>query len=342
MSAATATAEIRAARPALLRGVLLYTIRALTGAYALSLIGAFGLRATVGESIGLLSLFYSLLHLLVIPAPFLLLGMLVTRQWGLSLLLTVGAAAAITAYVPDFLPKSAPGWAQADDVPQITLLSYNLYAQRDVSAAIAVIRDSGADVVALQELSPPAAEAFAAAFADEYPHQRLMPTASSWTAGQGVLSRYPIIEDEFWLSQQGHQRLLLDVEGAQVAVYNVHAAYPLTENGPQQRRTDVDEVLARAESEVVPVVMLGDFNLTPFNTDYGRLVDRFTDAHRAIGSGPGWTFTFMRLGMQRLGRIARLDYLFYEDAHFAALEAVPLAESGGSDHAPLFVRLAWR
>jgi vancomycin resistance protein VanJ len=340
MTAATATAEVRAARPSLLRGVIVYTFRALTGAYALSLIGALLLRATVGESMGILALFYSLLHLLVIPAPFLLLVMLIVRQWQLALLLAVGAAVAISAYVPDFLPKSAPGWAQADDAKQITLLTYNLWSQRDVDDAIAVIREADADFVALQELSPPAAATFEAAFAEEYPYRVLEAVEGRWTAGQGFMSRYPIIDGEFWLSQQGNQRFLVDVDGTQIAVYNVHAAYPLSADGTEQRHEDVNDLLVRTAAESVPVVMLGDFNLTPFNTDYGRLTDRFTDAHRAIGSGPGWTFTFMRMGMARLGRIARLDYLFYEGDHFAALEAAPLADSGGSDHAPVYVRLA--
>ncbi len=332
------------APPSLLRGVITYTVHALTGAYALSLIGVLVLRLTIGEALNLLGLFYSILHLLVIPAPFLLLVMLIAREWRLVLLLSAGTIAFMTWYAPDWLPKSPPAWATAGDTPQVTLMSYNVrsFAQNQLDGVVRVVGDADADIVALQEISPPGAERMDAEFSERFPYRVWDPYPQQWTAGQGVMSRYPILESEFWKRQQGFQRLLIDVDGQQIAIYNVHAAYPIVEHGTRLRHDDIVDLLARAEAETVPVILLGDFNMTPLNIDYGLLVDHFTDAHRAIGSGPGWTFTYNKLNMQQFGRLVRIDYLFYEADHFAALEAASLPDAGGSDHAPLRVRLALR
>lgn len=325
----------------MLAAVARYTTRALIGAYALSLVCALALRLLVGEPILLLSLLYSLLHLLVIPAPLLIVGVLLAREWGLVLLLVPGALAGTLAYGPDLLPKSAPAWAEA--APQVTLLSFNLRSQGgDVDAVIDVILAADADLVALQELTPPAAQALAAALAAAYPHSTLNAEASAWTGGQGLFSRYPILNSDFWETQQGFQRLVVDVGGRQIVAYNVHAAYPLAPGGVAQRRADVTGLLDRAAADSLPVVLLGDFNFTPFNTDYDRMAGRFTDAQRAIGRGHGWTFTFTRLGAQRLGRIARLDYVFYDDEHFAATDIRVWPDAGGSDHNPVLVTLALR
>ena len=72
----------------------------------------------------------------------------------------------------------------------LTVMTFNL--GNDLAPAdrvIGVIRSSGADVVALQELGLANARAIERDLASEYPHQALF---AGGFPGKGVLSRYPI------------------------------------------------------------------------------------------------------------------------------------------------------
>jgi endonuclease/exonuclease/phosphatase (EEP) superfamily protein YafD len=236
----------------------------------------------------------------------------------------------------------------APGIPQLTLLTYNLASQaQNLEGAIAIIRDANADLVNLQELSQGAAARFSAEFADEYPYQSLHPQADDPIPGQGFLSRYPITADDYWRIHLGHQRVQLDVDGTAITVYNPHPIQPLVYNGFAQRAEEITEVLARAENESGPLIIAGDFNMTDQSEDYGRIAARYTDSYREAGWGLGLTFPADAPGAQAIpGQITgvpwpllRIDYIFH-NAAFQALETHVWPVSGGSDHRPLFARLA--
>ncbi len=75
---------------------------------------------------------------------------------------------------------------------------------------IAAIRAQDADIVALQELSQPMADAIQQQLAAEYPYQVLMP--AELDDGQGILSRYPLRDVARGPDFPG-QRAIVDVDG---------------------------------------------------------------------------------------------------------------------------------
>jgi vancomycin resistance protein VanJ len=171
-----------------------------------------------------------------------------------------------------------------------------------------------------------------------YPYRALHPDKSY--PGQGVLSRWPILEDTYWQIHLGHQRVTVQTEsGASLVLYNTHPVHPfLRERGffdPSLRAEEINDLLTRAQTETIPVLIAGDFNMTDLTADYQRIAARYGDAYRAVGWGMG--FTFPDLGQRLL--VARLDYVFHSPS-FVTLEASVLPTSGGSDHRPLFVRFA--
>lgn len=69
---------------------------------------------------------------------------------------------------------------------QFHILTYNLKSQTEnLNSSIAIIRDSDADVVALQELSEEASAIFAETFAENYPYQALHPQPDEPDSGAG-------------------------------------------------------------------------------------------------------------------------------------------------------------
>jgi vancomycin resistance protein VanJ len=283
----------------------------------------------------------------MLPALVLLpLAALLRRPISIFLLLPA-ALAFILSYGPAFLPRSAPVTAQTGT--HLRLLTYNLKSQTDSDPALTVIQSAQADVVALQELSTAMAAHLAAKLSDVYPYQALHPQPGEPIPGQGVLSRYPLLEDDYWRIQLAHQRVTFELDGPAVVLYNTHPVQPLHTNGFAHRHAEISDLLDRLEDETGPLLIAGDFNMSDQAADYGRLTARYQDAYRAAGWGMGFTFpaTLPYFGSGRYAPsifslvppLVRLDYVFH-NAHFVTLHAEVGADAGGSDHLPLLVNLS--
>lgn len=308
---------------------------AFTGAYGLSVSSYLLLRAAVGESWKVVSLFNNYVHLLLLPSVVLLPLILILRRPRLALTQAAPLALFLSSYGMMFFPRQTE--SAADKTP-LTLLSYNLKKDnRTPEAAISIIREADADIVALQELNPIFAEVFDSQLSEIYPYRAFHPHEGY--AGQGVLSRYPINEESYWRIRLGHQRAVINLGSSAITLYNTHPAHPFVrEKGffDSSARTDeINDLLGRVAQESNPVLIAGDFNMTDLTGDYGLVVAHYSDSYREIGMGLG--FTFPDLGQPFL--LARLDYVFHS-LDFQATEARVWPTSGGSDHRPIFVRLA--
>jgi endonuclease/exonuclease/phosphatase family metal-dependent hydrolase len=215
---------------------------------------------------------------------------------------------------------------------------------------VTFLRASGADVVGLQEVNAAQAGAIVDGTSDVYPYQIVRGTGFS---GRGLLSRHPIGKHE-WLClvpDRPDLRVAVDLLGASVQLVVAHPP------PPRLRRTGVvfDAVtiaqidrLAETVSGSVPVILLGDFNMTMRHPSYARLVAAgFVDAYRAAGVGRGATFPVRPGRMRRLNHrlswvplppIVRVDYVWHT-TDFATLNAW-VGAGAGSDHLPVLARLA--
>ena len=323
----------------MLRRVAMNTTIALVGAYGLNTTLYLLLRAIVGERWGIIGLFNSFFHLLILPAVILLpLSLLLRRRW-LVIELAAPFFFFISTYGGQFLPRSINVPAEA---PRLNLLSFNINKDnQQVDQMIRIIRDSNADVVAIQELSPWLAQAADEQLAELYPYRALHPQADF--SGQGVLSRYPLSADEYWQMNLGHQHVQIDWNGQTVTLFNVHPIHPLRgiQFDGQARAEEIDEVLRRAENVTNPLLIVGDFNMTNLSDDYAHITARYEDTYQQIGWGMGFGFPNFAnaFHIRFVPPIARIDYIFH-DAHFQPVEMHVGSDSGGSDHFPVYATLA--
>ncbi len=317
------------------------TFRTLVDSYGLSVSGFLVLRVVIGETFIWIAFFNTFAHLLWLPALFLLPMFLLLRQWRTVMLLGLPVVAFIITYGGQFVPRTV---TPLENAKTFSLLSYNLLASgAPPEQRLAIIRDMNADIVALQEVSVDVANAIQRDLADLYPHMALHPVATQGTAGQGILSRYSILEDEFWRYDWlyvplGHQRVVIDMDSTPITLYNLHPTHPGmaapdTFFDPRQRSREIGELLTRIHNESGAIMLVGDFNMPDLSDDYARITQHFGDAYRAVGWGMGWTFR-SRLPLPLL----RLDYVFYSP-HFQPISAA-VGDNGGSDHAALWVEMA--
>lgn len=101
----------------------------------------------------------------------------------------------------------------------------------------------------------------------------------------------------------------------------------------QLRAREVDLLAEEIGRERLPVIISGDFNATPYNWAYRRLVRGRTDAFRRAGTGRGATYHAEL-------PLVRIDHALLDPAFEVVSARVP--EATLSDHRPLVVRLRWR
>lgn len=239
--------------------------------------------------------------------------------------------------------------------PPLTVMSYNIHQGRDVDGTLgleriaAVIRAQNADVVALQEVGrhwsadsdfadQPAElarllemEVVFGANLDRDPPEPGRPRRQYGTA---ILSAWPILDSENILlpraSADNEQRGLLvldiDVEGAPFRFHNAHLSV-----SAQDRRLQVDALLAAADDAAVPHALLGDINALPTASELAPLFERFRDAWTVAGEGNGFTFPAR-------DPTARIDYILVSPD--LGISSVRVPALLGSDHLPLVAELA--
>lgn len=323
--------------------VALNVFRALLNAYGFSVTAFLLLRLLIGESWHVIAFFNTFAHVLWIPALIALPLALLTRSWVGALLTIAPVLAFIVAFGARFLPQDAP-MLPVD----FRVLSYNLLGDgRSYEASIALIKEANADIVVLQEFNVDAEPLVIASLIDLYPYQKLHAQRNSTTQGQAILSKTPILQDEYWQYRDlgvflGHQRAVITIKGKRLVLYNVHPTHPGMGGNffdPSVRSIEIARLMAKISQETLPVLLMGDFNMPELSDDYALITQTLQDSYASVGRGMGWTFPHVR-GNAFVFPFLRLDYVFH-DASFAPLEAHVWRTSGGSDHFPLFVSFAW-
>ncbi len=296
--------------------------------------GLFGMIAGIGNS---------LMPALLFPSLLLVIIALLLRMPRIALLLAPLGLAFVILYGGLLLPSSA----RADSTePALVVYTHNLHAMTDgLQAAADAIRASGADVVAVQELTEPAAEYFRATLGDVYPYQQMNPVGLS-TGGTGILSRWPLEDAETWFSSMAQMRVTVNSPNGPFAFYSAHPPPPswfLQAFDSSSRAAALTTILERAAQETLPVVLAGDFNLTDQTSDYQRIIGAgFRDAFREAGWGLGLTFADFSVYYPLLAvapPFIRIDYVFASD-DFTVVDASARASAAGSDHYPVRAVLA--
>lgn len=312
--------------------------------YALAALAYLLLRVAVGEGWWPVVLADVFAHWLLLPAPLVLGAALLARGWRTAALAAVPALAYLWLFGGLLLPKGPPPpacAAGAAGCAELTVVTFNAEKTLpDMAAFAALLAEHDADIVALQELSDDFAAAIDGALAGAYPHRILHPKAA---AGIGLLSRYPILEQErFFLESGGFPQLyaLLDADGQPVAVYNVHPRSPLLRGEFRSRGVaDMHEIVARVEAGPHPTLLVGDLNATDQSAEYRILREAgLQDAFREAGAGYGLTFPGSGWdAAPGVPPLIRIDYV-WSSGEFETLSA-RVGPDFGSDHLPVIATL---
>ena len=281
-----------------------------------------------------------------LPFIILLPGIFLLRRTRLMLILTaIPTMLFLLSYGNLYLPRLMV----RSTGPNITVMSYNvLWSNTQADRVAAAIEEHAPDIVGLQELLPSMGAALEERLAERFPYRKL-------ENSYGVLSRFPILEYEFYQLGDGTgswvQQMVLEIDGHRVNLLHAHPRSPPLEGfhpfglplgiptgfHNQGRDADIRGLLRRVERLEDPLVVIGDFNMTDQQIMYAPLTSRLKDAHRESGWGMGFTFSrFPSIGIP----MWRIDYVFFSPDLVAL--STTTGDYGGSDHRPVIAELSFR
>lgn len=232
------------------------------------------------------------------------------------------------------------------------VMTYNIHhgegtdSTVDLRRIASLIRESGADIVALQEVDRGVERTkkidimtelsdltgMAYAFGKNIDYQ-------GGDYGNGFLTRFPILEERnhwYTMLRSGEQRgllqLVVEIGGVEVAVMNTHLDYRPDDT---ERLANVDEILSIARRfSPRPTVLCGDFNDLPESRTMASLRRMFEDTWLLAGNGDGFTYP-------SVAPIKRIDYVLVSQRGDTIASLRPIAarvmHSPASDHLPVVV-----
>jgi endonuclease/exonuclease/phosphatase family metal-dependent hydrolase len=241
-------------------------------------------------------------------------------------------------------PEPRASAVQAND-SRLTVMTLNLgdglVAPNDL---VSYIRQIGANLVALQEVTPEIAEALATDLVDILPYQVVRGLG---IPGKALLSSYPITQAEWLELNPGRPDLLatVDVAGRPIDVLVAHPPPPELDDGIVQPREGTfeqfDRIVGIAAAAENPFLLMGDLNETALQSRHGELEALgLRDVFAEVGSGSGDTYPnrVPPLPDFLIRPVLRIDYI-WASADWLLLAAA-VGEDVGSDHLPVTAQLA--
>jgi endonuclease/exonuclease/phosphatase family metal-dependent hydrolase len=241
---------------------------------------------------------------------------------GLRLLITLALCVLLDTFSPILQAEQGH--------PTVHVATYNInFANRSPSHVVDAIRDSGADIVVLQETTPDSETYLQAKLGSEYPHTIFHGHGSRYYAERfGFLCSYPIADTVFLEPEFGLFGTLIgrfDVGHVRIQVANVHldpvdlfsdrtilGILRALRKAETNHLREVRRILDNLDGNV-PTIIAGDFNGTSGSPANRQLVETgFTDSFAAVTENPDDHPTWM--WRTRVGKLAyRLDYIYHDD-----------------------------
>jgi vancomycin resistance protein VanJ len=278
---------------------------------------------SVGRLGSLLETFLPWLGLVVVV----LLGLALLRRSALALVALLLPVAAWTYLFGGLLlPATEPG------ARDLLVVQHNVSDENtDPAGTARALADAGPDLIALQELVPPALPVYERTLAQQYPYHAVRGTVGLWSkhplTGTRLLDIRPRGITEPW--SRGLRTTVRTPHG-EIAAYVAHLpSVRVRASGlASGRRDESADLLGRAiaAEELRTVILLGDLNSTVDDRGLTPLTSRMNVAQR--GLAPSFPAAFP---------LARIDQVMARSASVTHIRTLPAT---ASDHLPVAARVA--
>ncbi|MEZ5740743.1 MAG: endonuclease/exonuclease/phosphatase family protein [Burkholderiaceae bacterium] len=256
-----------------------------------------------------------------------ILMMAALRQPGAMVAGLVAFALNLGPAVAYFAPAPAPaGPAPGARIDSFRIAAVNIfYRNTNYQAVIDWIRRESPDVVVLVEATPRWREALRDKLPD-YPFAHLV--AKSGRSGKLVLSR--IEPDSLLAVDPKAERSPVPIvtvrkNGVALGIAGVHTEWPMGEERTARRDREIRDLARYMRAVKIPMLAVGDLNLTPFSPRLQSTLDAAGLYRAAAGRGwlPTWPVFFQPAGIQ-------IDHALFTDG--IRIDDLRMGAGLGSDH----------
>ena len=260
------------------------------------------------------------------------------RRRRLALLVTATAALNVWPVLPwlpsqRWLPTGSPA-AEQQTGDSLVVLTFNVHGSNaDNDRVIETIRAADADLVTLIELRGPL-DAALERLAATHPYSATFPTTDNF--GLGILSKHPLAQSiPFELGPTVALESRVAIGERELTLIAVHPFAPTSSERAAMRTTQLAELAARVRAIDGPLLVCGDFNVTPYSPYFRDFesASATLDLRRGMGPGFTWPSTMPLLGIPIDHCLARGPF---EALRFERMD------SAGSDHYPTRITLRWQ
>lgn len=247
------------------------------------------------------------------------------------LLGAVSVAGAVLAAVPIVSYMGVPTAHAGAGSASFRVVAFNTWFRNHDYAAIGrFLETTRPDVIVLEELDRAEGQRLGV-YLPSYPYSHNDPRRY----GAIVFARWPIVSAESLAMDDGPARaarVTLDWQGTPVTVLGVHLHWPLGPTNSRLRNAELQGIATFAASHTEPLIVAGDFNVTPWSQHFRAALasSGLNDCAAGHGLAPSWPAQFPPLGI-------RIDHC-WASRHWRSTD-VRLGPSLGSDHLPLIADL---
>jgi endonuclease/exonuclease/phosphatase (EEP) superfamily protein YafD len=257
-------------------------------------------------------------------------ALLCLYDWKGGLIGMLAAALGAMPIVKYVVPADHPMQLEPGDTLRVMSLN-TWFRNEDPNRLLEYLETSGADLIVLQEISTDEGRGL---------HARLKIYPYAFVEGAGasdsvVLSRWPITAVELVpLSADSVSaiRATIDWNGQPITLIGAHLHWPIGPRTAERRNSELAGLSLLAQSHPGPLVMLGDFNITPWSPHFESFlrVSGLQDCAVGHGVDPTWPSQVILAGI-------RIDHCF-ASSHWRSVDALT-GPAVGSDHRPMIVEL---
>lgn len=210
------------------------------------------------------------------------------------------------------------------------LLNVNTRAG-DPRRVVAEIRSVDPDILVLEEISSTWVQELEG-LSERYPHSRVQPREDNF--GIGLYSKVPLADSEIVFLSAARVPTILATIATEPRMLRVIATHPLPPRGKmysRDRNEQISDLPTYCESGI-PLVLIGDLNVTPWNHHFRRLIERSGLKDSAVGFGvqPTWRGFGGPMAIP-------IDHCLYSEG--ITIVDRQVGADVGSDHLPLIVDL---
>ncbi len=244
--------------------------------------------------------------------------------------------------IPWYFPHSQQLVGKADKPIRILSFNLNIQNERD-NEVIKVVRDNHPDLALFIEVNRDGVENLKTGLKDALPYSFRSPAG-----GLALLSRFPIqnARGDNFNGRGGHNLLAtIEVDKKPIQLIGTHPLVPVKPNTFHSRNRQLAALSDYIRGLDQPLILVGDFNLTPWSPYYRRFINKTKLHNTRLGFGilPSWprpathvNFASLLIPLMNIP----IDHCFVSK-HFSVAR-IYTGANANSDHASLVTDLVLR